>query len=54
MGHESYESMLERLVESRGGEYAMYISHPSKLLERIEALDSILMALLERLRDGDR
>jgi hypothetical protein len=45
MEHESYESMLERLVVAR--DFA-------SLGDRIRAIDSILQAMLERLRDEKR
>lgn len=41
MEYETFESMLNRLVETRDGNDR----------ERLESLESIIQALLERLRD---
>ena len=44
MGHETYRDMLDRLVRSRD------LTDPAL---RFEAIESILQAMLERLRDAE-
>lgn len=48
MGHETYAQMIERLVEVRDGDYR---SDPERHEARLDSLESIMLALLERLRD---
>lgn len=48
MGHATYRELIEQLVAARDGDYR---SDPERHEARFAAMDSILLALLEKLRD---
>lgn len=48
MGHETFQSMLDRLVEIRDAEYR---NDPDRTAARIDSMESILQSILEKLRD---
>lgn len=48
MGHETYHSMLERLVEVRDGDYR---SDPERHEARLNVIEGIMQTMLEKLRD---
>ena len=48
MGHETYQNMLGRLVSVRDGDYR---SDPDRHEARLDAMESILQSMLEKLRD---
>ena len=49
MGHETYASMLDQLVEARDSGH--YRSDPERNEARVNAMESILQTMLEKLRD---
>lgn len=49
MGHETFESMLNRLVKVRDS--GAYRTDPEHQEARLASLESIVQAMLERLRD---
>lgn len=48
MGHATYQELIEQLVAARDGDYR---SDPERNDARFAAMDSILLAVLEKLRD---
>lgn len=49
MGHETWENMLGRLVELRDRQFR---SDPDRFEARVDCMESILQAMLEKLRDA--